>query len=181
MKALPHSSPFMLGSEVTVTEQDPASPIFLKRQFSAVSDSKMTMGQALSSRPPTLPASWASQPYPHPQSQPLSTHRLSRRASSFWLPKRTFPNPIRGIFFLRTELRLAGCHWMAGQERLGGVAGPCCMALPRASGALSLRTSSRPAPGHLSVSLPWGLVPTLQLLMASPMYPALHDGVSEQG
>lgn len=65
------------------------------------------------------------------------------------------------FFFLRLS---SGClsvtAWLAKRSWVGWQS-HWCMALPRASRIPSPKTSSKPGPSHLSVSLPWGLAPSL--------------------
>lgn len=65
------------------------------------------------------------------------------------------------FFFLRLS---SGClsvtAWLAKRSWVGWQS-HWCMALPRASGIPSPKTSSKLGPCHLSVSLPWGLAPFL--------------------
>lgn len=79
--ALLYGLHFMLESKVTVTEQNPASPILLKKQSSAVSDRDDSTGTTPPLPLSTHPVLWVSQPYPHsnPSSNrsPLQTQQES--------------------------------------------------------------------------------------------------------
>lgn len=117
-KALLAALYFPLGSKVTVTKQSPDSPIFLKRQPSAISHRKMTVGQALFSLPqPLQPSGQASLiplPIPvslHPQTQQESKLLLAAKENISESHKRFL------FFYYFFSLRLSsGCLSVTGRQ-----------------------------------------------------------------